>query len=847
MPTKTSVSPALRVAESPLLWTGLARAHVEAMTSGAAPRRALVSGPSGSGKSRLLRHLRRSLAEIGATVVSARGHHDLAAVPADDVLVVDDAHLLAGDQLAAIGRRAADADSALILAARPWPHGDALHAAIVELERAQPAIVLGHVARADLTAHLDAHGERISAGCVDGMLEVTGGASWLVAESLAIHDFAGCSDDPRHEALHDALQDVIAHRLRAVDASVRNLVETLCLSGDSAAAPEDAGLVLAAYAEGLLLANGRPVPLVRSAVHATTPVDRVIELYDAGAQDAVSSASFRSLMTGIRNPRLADALLRHGDAVRSSDPRRAGELYSGASDSGADPTVIAIRRARVEWSLGNVDAASAHLDSTDVEADHPDHDAAADTAAAIWSARGLTSMSDAVYRSFAPSSIASRTRAAIAALAAADPEPLRAALPESSARTMPSTLSVSMQLLDRGMRETLTGSGQSALNDLVRASEMYSASRADDPTPELPAVIAALAALNLGEPEVAHSVLDRAVEDGHGGAWAHDRLVLWRAWVALQQERAHEVEAAIESILPTARALTPRDRLLFDALSIAIARRYHDTTALAAAWRGARESLLRARFDVFGLLPMGEFVVTAARVGESDRMRSHFGSALDQLGRLGSPPLWSAQVHWTGIQQAILLGRPDDLPPHARALLEAAPHNRLAATMAQAGRVWTSVLAGSVDADAVESAALALGTVGLAWDGARLAGHGAGRTDDRRVISRLLATARRLHPHEDVRPAAVESDPAQAPRPRSHEELSPRELEVAALVVQGKTYAEIGASIFISPRTAEHHIARIRRRLGATTRSDLISKLRMALEDSTDSAEAGSAHARASA
>jgi DNA-binding CsgD family transcriptional regulator len=72
--------------------------------------------------------------------------------------------------------------------------------------------------------------------------------------------------------------------------------------------------------------------------------------------------------------------------------------------------------------------------------------------------------------------------------------------------------------------------------------------------------------------------------------------------------------------------------------------------------------------------------------------------------------------------------------------------------------------------------------------------------------------------------------------------LSPREREVAELVLQGKTYVEIGESIFISPRTAEHHIARIRRRLGATTRSDLIAKLRAAL-----TAEDSSARTRVSA
>ena len=68
--------------------------------------------------------------------------------------------------------------------------------------------------------------------------------------------------------------------------------------------------------------------------------------------------------------------------------------------------------------------------------------------------------------------------------------------------------------------------------------------------------------------------------------------------------------------------------------------------------------------------------------------------------------------------------------------------------------------------------------------------------------------------------------------------LSEREREVAELVLQGKTYAEIGAAIFISPRTAEHHIAHIRRRLDATSRSDLLSKLRIVLDGSAQFVDA---------
>jgi DNA-binding CsgD family transcriptional regulator len=154
--------------------------------------------------------------------------------------------------------------------------------------------------------------------------------------------------------------------------------------------------------------------------------------------------------------------------------------------------------------------------------------------------------------------------------------------------------------------------------------------------------------------------------------------------------------------------------------------------------------------------------------------------------------------------------------------------------MAKAGRVWTSVLAGSVDADAVETSARGLAATGLAWDAARLAGHGAGRTSDRKVAARLLACARELHPNDAARRSAASGTETSASQPSTAatELLSERELEVAKLVLQGKTYAEIGEAIFISPRTAEHHIAHIRRRLAASSRSDVIAKLRLLIEES---------------
>jgi len=133
----------------------------------------------------------------------------------------------------------------------------------------------------------------------------------------------------------------------------------------------------------------------------------------------------------------------------------------------------------------------------------------------------------------------------------------------------------------------------------------------------------------------------------------------------------------------------------------------------------------------------------------------------------------------------------------------------------------------------VEGAARLLGAVGMPWEGARLAGHAAARADDRRDMMRLLSCARDLHPQGGPAgtpevPAGTGAENGGKGQPDASG-LSEREKEVARLVLEGKTYREIGESIYISPRTAEHHIARIRRRLGAENRSDLLARLRLAL------------------
>jgi DNA-binding NarL/FixJ family response regulator len=136
--------------------------------------------------------------------------------------------------------------------------------------------------------------------------------------------------------------------------------------------------------------------------------------------------------------------------------------------------------------------------------------------------------------------------------------------------------------------------------------------------------------------------------------------------------------------------------------------------------------------------------------------------------------------------------------------------------LVDAATAWSEVVAGRAGAERVIAAAHALAEVGLPWDGASLAGAAALRARDPEQARALLACGRELASGDDG--ATDDGAPVG--------DLSEREQAVAALVVEGLTHKEIGARLYISAKTVEHHVARIRQKLGATTRAEMLAALR---------------------
>jgi predicted ATPase/DNA-binding CsgD family transcriptional regulator len=67
----------------------------------------------------------------------------------------------------------------------------------------------------------------------------------------------------------------------------------------------------------------------------------------------------------------------------------------------------------------------------------------------------------------------------------------------------------------------------------------------------------------------------------------------------------------------------------------------------------------------------------------------------------------------------------------------------------------------------------------------------------------------------------VQADMTAAPGPRGRRDLSPRELEVFALIADGRSDGEIASELFISKKTASAHVAHIKNKLGVESRVEI--------------------------
>lgn len=824
-------------------------------------RRVVVKAPGGYGKTAILDSLRERYRRAGIEVVGLEAvcRQSIHVDPAAAAVFVDDAHRVGEPELRRLGRLRLPR---LALACRPWPY----RAGVDDLLAAPDVVLLepgpldaGRVARL-LGRRWDA--EPPSA-FVDFVHAQTGGVPRFVervASALPPPLWSGAEcgrlPDPALAGFRvdiDLLDEDVLRYLLAVDAGAGRHPELLVLFLDS---PPEAVMELAAAAAatGLLGQDGRLLPVARQALVAFVPAQyrsdarlHLAQLQLCRGRPVLGLA--RSLLGAELSGAAAPSVFRAAaDEALAADPALAARLYA-ASTAGGEATGTAVRWAEAAFRCGDVDTALWLADTVlagsvlagtvlagtvlAVEPS-PDQAAAARVAAAALAHRGQLERSSQLHRwAGDQASLAFATVGFIGVgclqeacrLSAADsldrlPPVDLSGRPTTDLPSQPVTpLDRAAVLLAFGVHQSVVESGAEALPTLVRASTMIEPIRRTAMLPDSPAAIAALVALHCGELSLAESVLARAVAAGTGGDPLAARHRLLGAWVAM-------LRGAVATARPPIGELEPRDALFAAALDVGVARRAGDVPAMKLAWARAREALRRNQVDLFTLLPLGELTVAASQLRDEAVLAPYLSAAGGLLDALGEPPLWSAPLRWSRLHAAIIGERADDATAQTIALeaLAARDGTGHVTALANAAACWVDVASGDFAAESVESAARGLRDAGLAWDGAQLAGRAALRTPDRATMFALLDCARKLQEQPPPDPHCLPGRPAPgAPPP---EALSDRELAVARYVAAGLTYRQVGARLSISAKTVEHHIARIRRKLGCTSRAELLARLR---------------------
>ena len=813
------------------------------------PVKLLVSGGIGTGKSAVLAVIRSALRSAGVAVVTRppRDGDDPGAA-----VVIDDAQLLDDDELGQLLERVADPASTIVVAAEPLAHQPSLRALATAIERENPVVSLGALAPAEVHDLAD---EILSApttpDVVRSLMAATAGLPFLLTPAIA----AAGSPDGDGQQVMSAARFALIERLRRLDEPV---LDTLLISSlspdlgpdDVAAAlrvstDEALALVDRARASGLIEPSHNHA-FLRSVHRCIAQIIGTARHHDTEISLLVSQIELSTLSTdlalrmaehGLKDERLANALA--DLAARShGQSARAARLYRAAADAGA--TALSTRLADALALTGDCTTAGRLADDLLASNDAAERAAAVRIAASIALHDGSAGQAADLFRWLGPYPDAFVSAAGvIVSVAAGDLSLARAALsaesagpPTSTARAAHSLAEGLLLSLDQPFGVAVARLGQSI------TAEQQSAGVA----PDTPAALVTLAALHGGDPVRARSVIGRAVRArGEGDEFVAHRHRLLLGWVRMQDGQLSAATADVGAVAAAEASLHRRDALWAAALHTAIARRSGNSGAVQKHWFAAMEVLAEYSVDLFALLPLGELWIAAARMRQVDRLQHTLVEAFSLLESLGNPVLWSVPLHWAGVHAGILANSPEDVAPHGHALTAAAAHSAFAKTLATAGRTWLRVLANHVDIDEVNGAARGLSQFGLTWDATRLASQAALQTPDGRVSGAMLQLARDLKQTIAVdegtgtEPAAelLSGAPRAGTSRPSSSRLSDREREVAELLLLGMPYRDIGSQLFISAKTVEHHVARIRRRLGAESRSEMLSMLRALLTPQT--------------
>ncbi|MBW3579913.1 MAG: LuxR C-terminal-related transcriptional regulator [Actinobacteria bacterium] len=747
------------------------------------------------------------------------------------VLLVDDAQWLDPCSLRLIAG-AAERQAAVVLAARPSARADL--AGLVGFLGDEGRMVTLAPLGVDEVAHLteEVTGRRPDAALVTSLLARSAGIpGWVVRLLADGHDPDRATATPPLDPAGPLVAQVRTELEQLPHAARRVVVAlgVIGVAGDGLLAEvvdlpplQVAAATDQASAAGLVRpGSGELVGVVAEALAVIVPPPerhhlqtRLAEAAEGGSAAAKAAVVARLIADGATGAATARLLVAAAEEVAELDPEVASSWLVRAVELGADPASLALRRAELLAEQGDLGTAL-RLAAPIAAAEGRRCPAALVVTAAALVGRGLWARAAERYAALVDSGAPGHALLAVPLLVAGGRLEQAHEVDEAARAALPQPLPLPDEVLARcaeGMLASIHCPGE-ALDALLEAVEL---AEADPPSlllPDSPHALAALVASASGDLVVARQLARRAVEAAVGGAALATRHRLLEAWMAMRAGGWAAAQEVLGDVAPSSR----RDQLVSVALDAALARRTGDVGRLTAAWDRAQAMLLGWHPELGLLEPVGELAVAAARLGQWERMAAvarELGALLDRLGR---PPLWDLLLRWYGLQAAIAA---DDGPAAVRRAEDIAriePASRRLASLGGVARVWAASLEGRTDSGALRWAASELQALNLAWEGSRLLGAGAIRTTDPTETRALLEQARGLRDELGTTAPGALADVSA---------LSEREAQVAEGVADGLTYKEIGERLYISPKTVEHHVARIRQKLGASTRAEMLAALR---------------------
>jgi DNA-binding CsgD family transcriptional regulator len=238
---------------------------------------------------------------------------------------------------------------------------------------------------------------------------------------------------------------------------------------------------------------------------------------------------------------------------------------------------------------------------------------------------------------------------------------------------------------------------------------------------------------------------------------------------------------------------------------------------------------------------LAELVVAAAQLGEEHWTAGPLAELDAVLDAVGRPALWDGPLAWGRLQAALVTGDLDAARELAAGLAAATGTPPHGAGPVRGRRGLDGGARRDPDPADLAVTARRMAAAGLGREAAQLAGAAAAAVPDRRAAHQLHALARALGddgaPGGDRGPGAApdgsEAD-ADGPAPAEPDAapaagaapLTEREKEIGRLLLEGLTYKQVGARLYLSAKTVEHYVARLRQRLGATSRDELFALLR---------------------